>query len=150
MATMICEALAAFTTGFLSTMLAAVFKGEEINADVWGEAVANGVISAVGAAAWGRWIAPWAKVGGLADVFRKTADAVRAAGRQIERWAAALVGDGIDGVGTVIYAKLLEAARRLGWSTAAGDLRVMPLGDSITFGQGVPRGTATGPTCGTA
>ncbi|MFF8035966.1 GDSL-type esterase/lipase family protein [Streptomyces sp. NPDC016626] len=138
-----CEAMAGFTTGFLQTMLATAFKGDPITGEVWAEALGNGVLGAIGSAFWGEVVAPWAKTGRLADMFRALATAIEKVGKSLAAWAPSWVpalssttGQSLEDVANAILGKLLEAARRRGWETAASDFRLMPLGDSITFGKG--------------
>jgi lysophospholipase L1-like esterase len=141
-----CEGLGAFVSGFLATMLAAVFKGEEINGEVWSESLGNGIAAAVGAVLWGAWVGPVAKDGRFSSVLLKMAEAIRKAGAWFASWwqpggaAATIIADRFQwfGLGDRIYQYLLGAARRQGFTRS---FSVLPLGDSITYGRGSSTGS---------
>ncbi|WP_410672269.1 FG-GAP-like repeat-containing protein [Amycolatopsis sp. cmx-4-68] len=148
-AAVVCGALTGAAIGFVFNLLVSYLTGKNFSdSSVWVEAVVNAVFGALGGGnggfLWEKYLGPWAaqaagkvfaKLGGALSTFIEWARSV---------WGSIVgVGGGtvaavVVKVGKAIARKFPEVAGRLGLRslTTQNSLRILPLGDSITFGTG--------------
>ncbi|WP_189938055.1 FG-GAP-like repeat-containing protein [Streptomyces aurantiogriseus] len=143
----LCGSLAGFAGAFVGTVMLAIFKGDDLSHfnPVWNEALAAGIVAAAGGYMTNRYLVSWAKDKAPA-VFSRMGKAIVSAANSIRWW----VGDSVVSAATWLSAELTQtgilfhdlivaAARRLGFIR---NMRVMPLGDSITEGRGSSTGSS--------
>ncbi|NUK01368.1 hypothetical protein HRW23_30040 [Streptomyces lunaelactis] len=145
-AAIVCPSVGGFMGTFVASLLKAALDGESLgDYEPWVVAFAEALVAGLGAGAWQKWLQPCAKAN-MHTVLQKAGEAVSDAGAAVAKWAgagitkgAAAVAGFLEGASAIIWEKMLAAARKAGFEVlAASDLRVMPLGDSITYGVGSP------------
>ncbi|MEV0973560.1 FG-GAP-like repeat-containing protein [Microtetraspora glauca] len=141
----VCGAVFGFTNAFVWNLMASVLSGKDAGTiEVLGAALCTGVVAAVGGALWGNALAPWAAEHAQPMLVR-VAKVVIDAGRSLGWWfgsgvvtATVWLAAQLVNLGRIAYPLMVAAARRLGYPTPASNMRIMPLGDSITQGMGSP------------
>ncbi len=137
----ICNIVFGFVGGFASTLLAQAFNGDPLGVSIrpWVNALAFGLVGALGARYF-PYVAPWIESTGL-PLFQSLARAANDAAGASARWffgnalgtiSAAMVY--VYSVGRSLFATMAREAVRRGWTWTTVDVRLMPLGDSITSG----------------
>ncbi|RBQ18615.1 hypothetical protein DP939_19190 [Spongiactinospora rosea] len=135
----ICGAFGGFTKGLTSELMFAYFDNRQFDKDVWTEAFAVALSYAVEGALLGSLLG-WVEVYG-STLLTRIADAVRATGGWIGKSfveALIYVGVGVVAVGVRVARKLKDLLEGVGArdELRKRDLKIMPLGDSITYGIG--------------
>lgn len=137
-----CSSVGGFVGGFASSLLSSKLNNGQLDLRALNDAFWAGLCNTVVAAAGESKVYPWAK-DVLGPVLKKAGQAVARAGRTALKWAgekgvasAQFVREMFERFRASAGEKLLEWARDHGLEVAATDLRVMPLGDSITHGIG--------------
>ncbi|SCF21755.1 Repeat domain-containing protein [Micromonospora haikouensis] len=135
----ICGAVAGGFSGGVGELVSAALDGKKITGEVWGAAVSTAIWGAVGGGLGGKLV-QWAGA--------ETASLVTRLQQTLRRYAAKLGnwGHPLDAVANLINSavvrSIVETLQRLQRGVGAADvpLRVMPMGDSITYGVGSSTG----------
>ncbi|MCK9902882.1 lipolytic protein G-D-S-L family [Parafrankia colletiae] len=137
-----CAALGNFISTFIPQAVRVVDEGHQHDGGAWGWAVGIAAVASFFGVVWEGWAAGFAR-GGLITDLRKMGQALANWGRSLTGWASsaspAAVDTGIaleenaEAIGEGVASALEDSA-----SETAAELRVLPLGDSITYGVGTP------------
>ena len=137
----LCSLVQGYVTAFVWTLVSGVLTGGTLySAEAWANALAAGIVGGLGAAAWSAYGLPWAAAHMrplLITIGTAVANAVRAVGSWLGGAAAAAadyVATTVASTARWIVQKMVEFGEKLGVRTAQSNIRLMPLGDSITAG----------------
>ncbi|GAA0372000.1 hypothetical protein GCM10009530_22690 [Microbispora corallina] len=144
----VCAGLGAFMGTFVDGALTIAVN--KTSSDLaWSNLLIRSLVYGLGAAAWEAALGPFIDVSGQAMV-EKAAATLLAWGQKLQGWwwtsafgrtVAALSGN-LTAYAPGVRGSFWDAARRAGFTTGGVQLRVLPLGDSITYGVGgTPPGT---------
>lgn len=136
----LCAGAAGFMGGFVGDLINSVFDGADFTQPrPWLEALTLGLISAVAAMALTLWFNKW-MMDNANWMLESLAPAIRKFGESAAWWAGstartitAVVGDGMQSVAPLFSDVWVASLKKLGMGRP---MRVMPLGDSITYGVG--------------
>ncbi|MDG9674096.1 FG-GAP-like repeat-containing protein [Micromonospora sp. DH14] len=133
----ICSPLGVFLGTFTTQAILIKLNGQERDWQKWLEALGNSLVAAIGPGVWEKYLGPWVRDHGV-EMMQGIATALRTAANGL-RWFGRAVGDIATDVGNWIYDNAADAVAAIRRGAARGgaqrpELRVMPLGDSITAG----------------
>ncbi|MFF3846426.1 GDSL-type esterase/lipase family protein [Streptomyces sp. NPDC002328] len=130
----VCTPIQGVITGVMGALMTNVFNGTLGTPKATSEIIIAGLIGLAGGVVWEKWIAPWAKAN-LAEAIKKVGTWIRGRVPWLNSWFGNGIADEADGLGHQLeeLEDLLNEAMR-DWGGLRTPLRVMPLGDSITYG----------------
>lgn len=137
----VCPLVQGYITAFVWTLVGGVLTGGTLySGEAWATAIAAGIVGGLGAAGWSAYGLPWATAH-MRPLLIAIGNTVSSAVRSLGSWLGGAAATAADYVATTIVTtsrwivqKCIEAGERLGVRTAASNIRLMPLGDSITAG----------------
>src|SRR5690606_36580846 len=143
---LICTPLQGAMTGIMSALVSHVFAGTLGTVEATRDIIIAGLLGLAGGFVWEKYLAPWAKAN-LATSFAKAGGWIRNQAPWLERWFGRTVAENVTQLGLRFESQelreLLEAELAAWAGTASNlqrNLRIMPLGDSITHGAGSSNG----------
>ncbi|GAA2196016.1 hypothetical protein GCM10009848_66140 [Micromonospora lupini] len=133
----ICSPLGVFLGTFTSQAILIKLRGQERDWREWLGAVGLSLVTAIGPGVWEKYLGPWVRDHGV-EMMEGIGAALRAAANGL-RWFGRAVGDVATNIGNWFYDNAVDAIAAIQRGATRGgaqrpDLRVMPLGDSITAG----------------
>ncbi|MGV9226886.1 GDSL-type esterase/lipase family protein [Streptomyces albogriseolus] len=135
----VCGAVAGALSGGVSELMSAALDGKPIDGEAWGAALATAMWSALAGAFLGAFVSFASE--SAASLITNAQKTLRGWAVKLGNWANPLgyVADVLNGN---VVNRLLETIQRLNRGVGASDihLRIMPLGDSITYGTGSSSG----------
>ncbi|WP_214104173.1 FG-GAP-like repeat-containing protein [Acrocarpospora catenulata] len=137
-----CVAVGSALGTFIYQMVNIFADGAQQDGRRWGRAVGLAVVAALIGVAWEGGLNTWARTK-LPGIMRNVGRWVKDTGRSLTGWARG-AGSRLEQVGEAIdmnagpFAESLADALEEGAATNSVNLRVLPLGDSITYGDGTP------------
>ncbi|MEV4021016.1 GDSL-type esterase/lipase family protein [Nonomuraea angiospora] len=135
---LICTPLQGAVTGIMGPLMMNAFNGTLGTPKATSEIIIGGLIGLAGGFLWEKYLAPWAKEN-FARAVRNVGTWVRSRVPWLNSWFGSGVSNGADELGHQLeeLEDLLNEAMR-DWGglrpSRPSSLRVMPLGDSITYG----------------
>ncbi|GAA3411800.1 GDSL-type esterase/lipase family protein [Streptosporangium vulgare] len=138
----ICAGLAVIISKGLVLLITALKHGPSDDWHFWERALVGLVLEALTAAIWDAWFGPWTTKNSWSSVFEKIGAGFESVANTISRWWGSSAGffralsTVVRGRGPGTTQSTIERAMELGWMPRTTALRVLPLGDSITYGVG--------------
>ncbi|MER5647683.1 FG-GAP-like repeat-containing protein [Streptosporangium sp. NPDC002524] len=138
----ICASLQVIITKSIILMVTVLRHGPSDDWRFWERSLALIVTEAVTAFIWEQWLGPFSTNNSWSSVFTKIGEGFDKAATVVSRWWGSsatffrTLANVLRGRGTGTSASMVNRAMELGWAGRTLDLRVLPLGDSITHGVG--------------
>ncbi|WP_156046194.1 FG-GAP-like repeat-containing protein [Herbidospora cretacea] len=138
----ICAALQVIISKGIVLLITALEDGPSRDWVFWERALGSLIVDAVSALVWEVWLGPFAMSNSFGSAFEKIRDGFLSVANTIERWWGSSAGffrtlaNVVGGRGPGTAGRLFELAGARGWVPRTANLRVMPMGDSITVGYG--------------
>ncbi|MEU0480258.1 FG-GAP-like repeat-containing protein [Streptosporangium sp. NPDC006013] len=135
---LVCTPLQGAVTGIMGPLMMNAFNGTLGTPKATSEIIIGGLLGLAGGFLWEKYLAPWAKAN-LANAMRSVGTWVRSRVPWLDSWFGSGVANRADELGHQLeeLEDLLNEAMR-DWGglrpSRPSSLRVMPLGDSITYG----------------
>ncbi|WP_154676864.1 FG-GAP-like repeat-containing protein [Parafrankia discariae] len=134
----VCTSFGGFVGTFSAGVLGMYRQGALGSWKDWGYTLGAATLAALGGGAWEKWLSPWVKANGGA-LIQGIWQSMRTFGLKLAAWWPSLGGiftNASAGMAANAGPLLEGIIAGLFRTTNATDLRVMPLGDSITLGTG--------------
>jgi hypothetical protein len=150
---LVCTPLQTTVTGIMTALMSHVFARTLGTPEATRDIIIAGILGLAGGVLWEKYLAPWAK-SQLPEAIKKAGGWIRNQVPWLNRWFGSATSDAVDQFGTQLEeleGLLDEAIREWGGlrtSNLQRNLRVMALGDSITYGAGSSHGGGYRPTLG--
>ncbi|MFJ9736508.1 FG-GAP-like repeat-containing protein [Streptomyces sp. NPDC101166] len=130
----VCTPIQGAITGVMGALMTNVLNNTLGTPKATSEIIIAGLIGLAGGVVWEKWIAPWAKAN-LADAIKRVGTWIRGRVPWLGSWFGNGIAEEADGLGHQLeeLEDLLNETMR-DWGGLRTPLRVMPLGDSITYG----------------
>ncbi|MGW2512259.1 FG-GAP-like repeat-containing protein [Streptomyces scopuliridis] len=132
----ICTPLQGVVTGIVTPLVAHAFNGTLGTPKATRDIIIGGVLGLSGGFLWEKYLSPWAKAN-LARHIKDLGTWIRGRVPWINRWLGTPAAEGTDAIGHQLedLTDLLDEAMR-DWGGLHPSVRLMPVGDSITYGVG--------------
>ncbi|WP_131741945.1 GDSL-type esterase/lipase family protein [Actinomadura roseirufa] len=138
----VCAAVGGFVGGFVAGVITQAFEGEIGSAKSWAGTLLVALLGAVGGSAWEGYVKDWAK-NTLPGILKSIGEKSIELFNSLRNWLGALTDKAVAAGRAIIDIAGFIAAQ-LGGATipsqGPSSLRIMPLGDSITYGTGSSTG----------
>ncbi|MFK4037045.1 GDSL-type esterase/lipase family protein [Nonomuraea wenchangensis] len=141
---LVCTPLQTTVTGIMTAVITHTFAGTLGTIEATRDIIIAGILGLAGGVLWEKYLAPWAKAQ-LATSIKKAGGWLRNQVPWLDRWFGGVVAQRVENLG----GRFEELERLIAEETAAWagvesnlqrELRIMPLGDSITYGAGSSNG----------
>ncbi|MBE1592371.1 GDSL-type esterase/lipase family protein [Nonomuraea angiospora] len=131
---LVCTPLQTTVTGIMTALMTHTFNRTLGTPAATRDIIIAGLLGLAGGFLWEKYLAPWAKEN-LAAAMRKVGTWIRSRVPWVNSWLGSGAAEGADALGEQLeeLEDLLNEAMR-DWGGLRTSLRVMPLGDSITYG----------------
>ncbi|MEU6606462.1 SGNH/GDSL hydrolase family protein [Streptomyces shenzhenensis] len=137
---LVCTPLQGAVTGIVTAIVNHGFAGDLGSPESIRDIIIGGLVGMSIGALWEKYFSPWAKTH-VARAFKDVGTWIRSRVPWVDSWLGRGAADGADHLGQELeeLENLLNEAMR-DWGGLRTPVRVMPLGDSITYGIGDPDG----------
>ncbi|MEU9888359.1 FG-GAP-like repeat-containing protein [Sphaerisporangium sp. NPDC051011] len=137
---LVCTPLQGAVTGIVTAIVNHGFAGDLGSKESIRDIIIGGLVGLTIGALWEKYFSPWAKTH-VARAFKDVGTWIRSRVPWVDSWLGTSAAEGADHLGQQLeeLEGLLDEAMR-DWGGLRTQVRVMPLGDSITYGMGDPDG----------
>ncbi|MEV7971455.1 GDSL-type esterase/lipase family protein [Sphaerisporangium sp. NPDC088356] len=141
---LVCTPLQATISGIMAALVTHAFAGDLGSPEATRDIIIAGILGLAGGFIWEKYLAPWAKAN-LAEAIKKAGIWIRSQVPWLDSWFGGVVATRVEQLG-LQFQELedLIAEETAAWagvtSNLQRNLRIMALGDSITYGAGSSTG----------